>query len=535
MIPKTFSIFFLAVSTLMQAGAPQHLVFTYMGDPSTSLTANWQWIGEERGDEALVQYDIVSRADNPDAYASEAMGTVFAIPGLKDRVMARVQLHNLKPDTTYYLRVGQAGKEFSKEVKVRTIPADDQPLCFVTGGDMGTSQDVRTLLKHAASYNPQFSAVGGDIAYANGKLDSVGDWDTWLTYYTEEMVTADGYTIPLLLAVGNHEVRGGFEKTTSEAPFFFGFFGQDPDQSFFKRTFGSNLVLFALDSGHTTSHDSQVDWLNRELTASKDIRYKAAIYHVPLYPSHRDFMGYYSRLGRQHWESVFDAHGLTVAFENHDHTFKRSHFMKGGKKVAEGEGTLYLGDGCWGRSARTISLETPWYLEKQGAIKHFWVVDVAPDHMTYRAVDIENRVFDIYPGSEAEIESASKILASIPSTYKIPDDILLSDLDLRQTENWKGGKLETKISNPFDHPVEIWFQAYSHQNLLTAKGLPDFPLKLAPGEDRVLSIEWSPKEGDAVLVENVGLSFNVQAKVHDPKLEEPVLFAGKISVKILKP
>ncbi|HAV14240.1 MAG TPA: hypothetical protein DCX06_12220, partial [Opitutae bacterium] len=102
-----------------------HLVFTYMGDPSTTLTANWQLIGamdEIVDGGARVYYDTVSREGDVDAYSNSATGIVFSIDGLTDRKVARVELGGLEPDTTYYVCVVIDGMPVLPEVKVHTIP-----------------------------------------------------------------------------------------------------------------------------------------------------------------------------------------------------------------------------------------------------------------------------------------------------------------------------------------------------------------------------------------------------------------------------
>ncbi|HAV13016.1 MAG TPA: hypothetical protein DCX06_05925, partial [Opitutae bacterium] len=364
-----------------------------------------------------------SREGDVDAYSNSATGIVFSIDGLTDRKVARVELGGLEPDTTYYVCVVIDGMPVLPEVKVHTIPSDDSPIRFVTGGDMGVSEDTRILLKNAATHDPMFAVIGGDIAYANGKLESVGKWDAWLNFYTQEMVTTDGFQIPIVLAIGNHEVMGGFNKPKEHAPFFFGFFGQDLEKSYFKRQFGENLALLVLDSGHVTKHEAQVDWIRETLKQAESVNYTSAVYHVPLYPSHRDFMGHFSDQGRQYWAPVFDEFSLTVAFENHDHTFKRSHFIKNGKVAKKGEGTLYLGDGCWGRKTRPVDPDLRWYLDVAGAIQHFWVVDVSTDKMVYRAVDIENKVVDVYPQDESGAKIASKRLNEKLAAINNPVDV----------------------------------------------------------------------------------------------------------------
>ena len=45
---------------------------------------------------------------------------------------------------------------------------------------------------------------------------------------------------------------------------------------------------------------------------------------------------------------LFDKHNIDLVLEHHDHTFKRTHPMRGGE-VDEKTGIAYLGDGSWGK------------------------------------------------------------------------------------------------------------------------------------------------------------------------------------------
>jgi hypothetical protein len=121
---------------------------------------------------------------------------------------------------------------------------------------------------------------------------------------------------------------------------------------------------------------------------------KFAVYHQPLYPAHRDFNGSEAVAGRKYWAPVFDEHHLTAAFEHHDHVFKRSKLIK--NNAISPDGTLYLGDGCFGQDPRSVNTTTPWYLEKASSTAHFWVVDVLKDGVRFRAVDTDGKVFDEY-------------------------------------------------------------------------------------------------------------------------------------------
>ena len=528
-------LYLLLVTSLWSK--PEHIIFTYMGDPSTTLTVNWQYIEPSSmivssGEKASVLFDTVSRGGDVDSYTYSAKANNFQIDGLSDRLILRAQLTGLKPATAYYIVVGDEERGFSKEMKVRTIQVDDSPLRFVTGGDMGTSEDTRILLRNSATFDPDFAVIGGDIAYANGDLLSVNKWDTWLTYYTEEMVSSDGFSIPLVMAIGNHEVDGAYNKTAADAPFFFGFFGQDPAKSYFARRFGRDLLLLVLDSGHVATHQSQADWINATLTEHSSVTYRSAVYHVPLYPSHRDFMGYYSDQGREYWAPVFDDHKLTVAFENHDHTFKRSYLLHNGQISENGMGTLYLGDGCWGRDARTIDFVERSYLAKTGSIQHFWVVDVAPEEMIYRAVDIDNRVFDVYPRDKPGVKAADEVFASINQFYKIPDG-LIDILDIRHAvEPWQSGSSSIIIQNPFEHDISLSFSPRISRGNLSLEGLPIEPIQIGPGAQKVIAIELFSKKEDGIKLEDFRAMISVDLDLLDPDFPQPLKFAGRYGIVI---
>ena len=93
-------------------------------------------------------------------------------------------------------------------------------ISFVTGGDMMHSPDFhKGGVKAMASRAPNFALLGGDLAYANGQ--SWERWLDWIEEYADHAVSEDGYSIPFIVAIGNHEVNGGYGKTPKEAPMFY--------------------------------------------------------------------------------------------------------------------------------------------------------------------------------------------------------------------------------------------------------------------------------------------------------------------------
>jgi hypothetical protein len=83
-----------------------------------------------------------------------------------------------------------------------------------------------------------------------------------------------------------------------------------------------------------------------------------------------------SPLIRQHWVPLFERFGLNVAFEHHEHAYKRTHLLLQGSPHPAG--ILYLGDGSWGvekpRKPKSPS-ERP-YLAKSASTRHFILVEL---------------------------------------------------------------------------------------------------------------------------------------------------------------
>lgn len=358
---------------------------TYQGDPSTTVTVNYHT--EKDTGEAVVTYDL---AEFQGAFRNTVQGERYQIPGLADgRHVNTIQLTGLLPGQTYQFRIG-AANDPEKVYQFRTIPDNAESLRFAVGGDTLATGIFDRLLGQVAARSPQFVIIGGDLAYADGDVNMYGRWDWWFERWHSHDTTPEGMLIPLVMAIGNHEVNDKQGTLEERAPFYFGFFPQG-GKTYFSRTFGARLGLIVLDSAHLIAHDVQAAWLEEQLKGFAALPFRAAVYHAPLYPSHRGFDEADALAGRTHWLPLFDRYGLTVAFEHHDHDFKRSKRLRGDE--VNPSGTLYLGDGNAGVMPRKPK-EDLWYLEKWGREPHFWIVEANGDKMRFEAVNIRGEVFD---------------------------------------------------------------------------------------------------------------------------------------------
>lgn len=358
---------------------------TWQGDPSTTVTINYHTA--QASASSVITYGTDA---NPETHNLRAEGISHQIPGLVDgRFVNSVELTGLKPGQVYYFNLAGIGAT-EKTYAFRTIEDGDVALRFAIGGDTLATGIFERLLGQVAARSPRFVVIGGDLAYANGDVNQIERWNTWFKCWHQHDTTPEGLLIPLVLAIGNHEINDSEGSPEERAPFYFGFFPQG-GKTFFSRRFGANFGMIILDSGHIVAPEAQAGWLEDQIKECSSLPLLAAVYHVPLYPSHRDFNDSRSVSERASWLPFFDACQLSVGFEHHDHDFKRSKRLRNNE--LNPEGTLYLGDGNAGVLPRKPN-NNLWYLEKSGRDSHFWIVDVKRDEMRFSAINIQGEVFD---------------------------------------------------------------------------------------------------------------------------------------------
>jgi hypothetical protein len=362
-------------------------------DTSTTMTVNYHTRGPFEG--SHVYYDTRPRQGELASYASHTQGFERRIAGV-DRTVHVVPLTRLQPGATYWFVAGDPTSGFSEERSFRTLPADGSPVSFVAGGDMSTGWLPRLTSWQAARTDPSFALLGGDLAYCRGRPEGFARWEQWFADWEATMRAPDGRLIPLVAAIGNHDRRdGGGRDPEKVAPFFTGFLYQDPGgRSYFARRFGPRVALFVLDTGHLARIEgAQRDWLEAELSANADVPVKFALYHVALYPAYQPFLESVEK-ERAYWLPLFDRFHLTAAFEHHGHLQKRTLPLRAGAPVLDGTGTVYFGDGCWGKSHAKSARTGRDYLAASFPDRHFWKVTVSEQGARYEAIDGFGRVFD---------------------------------------------------------------------------------------------------------------------------------------------
>ncbi len=429
--------------------APRMVYLSWEGDTSTTMTVSFQ---TETDDEEVLAFmsPVVYYSQDPLGAAFEGAeskrGESVTIGALDPgKVLHTVRLTELDPGASYHfvgrvelltgavLAEGEVLPETAGSNKFRTVRAGGT-IRFVTGGDMDLGGDGEAMLRIMASLDPMFALIGGDIVYPYFSLDSPTpdvalseqeQWEEMLEQWDALMRTSDGHMIPMVLAIGNHDADytdniadellqlnegdGYFSQGAGEitAPFYLRYVPQ-ANRSYFARTFGSDLVIYVLDSGHITPHGGeQLEWLEGALAANAAFRHQFAVYHVPLYPSHRRFdlpvtnpgnpSGLASAAGRAAWGPAFYGNNMDTAFENHDHLHKRTVRLRYDpdavrEYVPDPGGTLFLGDGSLGRPPRVANGEV--YLASSTPVTFAWLVVTEGPRVTYQAIDSDGCIID---------------------------------------------------------------------------------------------------------------------------------------------
>jgi acid phosphatase type 7 len=377
---------------------PVGIFLTWQHDPTTTMTIDWHTVGAER--ESLLEYK-----KKRDEEWNVEIGASHPFP-FSDRTIHRVELEGLVPDTYYQFRFGSESVTYS----FRTMPLDaNAPVRFAVGGDVRHRRSwMEETNRQVMLYDPDFILWGGDLAYANGLEENVQNWHEWFDAIKNTLISPEGRVVPILVGIGNHEVRGGyfarhedfaFDEASREriAPYFFQLFASPGHPGYQVIDFGDYMSVIVLDSNHTNPIDgAQKAWLTRVLGQRERVPHVFPIYHVPAYPSHRNFHGTTETLVREHWVPLFEQFGVRMAFENHDHTYKRTLPIWEGK--VHPDGVVYIGDGAWGVGTRRVHRpDRTWYLDRAESVRHFILVTVHGAQRHVLVVNHEGEVIDEYP------------------------------------------------------------------------------------------------------------------------------------------
>jgi len=373
------------------ATASPDVYLTWQRDPTTTMTVCWQ-------DAAPGPGAVEWRPAGADQWSKAAESAPRPLPGT-DRIAAHAELTGLQPDTDYEFRCG----EENEIRRFRTLPATlDRPLTFVEGGDPQDGPAMEQMLRLAASRDPAFVVIGGDLTFDDGLSEHAGRVERFFRALGSDLVASDGRRIPVVVCIGNHDVNRDrqwiidnealprdAESRRALAPYFVASWPFPGERGYGVLDAGDYLSLVVLDTNHLNAVDGpQLAWLRATLAARKNVPHLFPVYHVPAYPGVRDLRDEMSALIREAWTPLFEQAGVRLAFEHHEHAFKATHPLRGGKQSADG--TVYLGGGAMGvelRDPRDPAREP--HLAKTAKSHHLHEVLLESQRRTVRTLGLD--------------------------------------------------------------------------------------------------------------------------------------------------
>jgi hypothetical protein len=365
------------------------LFLTWQQDPTTTMTI--QWVGAPTAADASIQYAPLDAADWKTAK------TILKPYQTDDLKVHRCELTGLVPGAEYKFRVGSN----ATDLRFRTMPAKaTNTIQWVSGGDAGIGEHAIGTNITAAKQEPHFALIAGDLAYDDGKKPLV--FLKFLQNYRQHMVDPKGRLIPMLSCIGNHEVDGGYKGTRQKSPAYLSVFdGLFHDRTYNTLDFGDYLSLVLLDTDHIAPiSGEQTSWLAQTLAERQDRPHLICANHVPAYPSFRS-PDAPSKPGqnatghdqRKDWAPLFEKFNVDVVLEHHDHTFKRTHPLKGG--LVDKYGVIYLGDGSWGKLRVPKKSEDRPYLAAVSETYHVTVHRLEGEQRFHVALEESGKVADV--------------------------------------------------------------------------------------------------------------------------------------------
>jgi hypothetical protein len=354
---------------------PDRIVLNLTQDPARSQTVNWRTAASVE----VARAQITEAVDSVGLHLSALDVLGDAQPVQTENGLAHhhsVTFDDLLPDTLYAFRV-RGDDTWSEWFQFRTAKAEPEPFTFVYFGDAQNSvlshfsRVIREAMLRTAE--PAFMLHAGDLVNLRDGIhdDEWGEWfDAGSFLYG---------MVPNFVVAGNHEYVKREDEAGDEVyqlselfPAHFRVPANGPagfqDTVYYVEYQG--VLFVALDSVRALQSEqeaiAQAQWLDALLTDRND-RWIIISHHHPM---NSVSLGRDNPPLRQHWQPLYQKHGVDMVLQGHDHTYGRGTNVPEGAMLIDDEvGTVYV-----------VSVAGP---------KMYLISDQARDHMDRLGEDVQ--------------------------------------------------------------------------------------------------------------------------------------------------
>jgi acid phosphatase type 7 len=385
--PKIFQTLLLTLLAASTYGRADKFRVIWQGNASTSATIAWN---QASGTEPVLLLDVNDYGKKADEYGlskrpdrsqlAEEMNNQF------------VRLDNLMPNTTYYFLVKDS-EGTSQRYFFTTAPSSpDRRLSIIAGGDSRNHRDARqdaNIL--VAKLRPHCVMFGGDFT----ENDFPKEWQEWFDDW-QLSIAEDGRVTPIIVTRGNHEYSN---KSLIDL------FDMRAEGGYYATSLGGDLVrIYTLNTLIPVGGD-QRDWLEGDLKAyGSKANWRIGQYHHPMRPHTARKPEKNDQVAN--WAPLFLKYNVDLMVECDAHVVKSTYPIRADNGPGSDEGfvrdnengTVYIGEGCWGAPLRSNDDDKTW-TRASGSFNQFNWIFIDKDKIEVRTIQTDGagRVANIDP------------------------------------------------------------------------------------------------------------------------------------------
>jgi len=283
----------------------------------------------------------------------------------------------LSPGTTYSYRVGGEGHWSDSTTFSTPEPAGSVDTFRVAFA--GDSRDDMTtwgaILAAIDAHSPDLIVFSGDMVMFGSNQE---EWDDWFAATGTVLART-----PFLSSHGNHEFL---------AQNYFAQFGFPGNEEWFAYDYDDMLLLSLNDTVRDPDQiaTEQRTFIQDELGATT-LPWRIATHHKSAYSvctTHGS-----DKTVRAAWSDAFEDGGVQVVAAGHNHIYERSVPIHNEKKVAPGQGTVYLVTGGAGAPLYN-RVKDEWFNAVNNPVNHYIIADFGPTQVDMVVRDINDNIID---------------------------------------------------------------------------------------------------------------------------------------------
>ena len=346
-------------------------------DPSTTMVIGWNQVS---GAFPTLYYDENNCGLESNSYRfSQKPDRVILAKGMNNHF---VRLTGLKPNTTYHFIIVDS-EHCSERMSFQTMPdSDSERISIIAGGDSRNYREARCNANMlVGKLRPHCVMFGGDMTGS----DKAKEWKFWFDDW-QHTIGEDNRLTPIIVTRGNHE----YSNQT-----LVNLFDVKNEHIYYALNLGGDLLRVYTLNSLIASGGNQKNWLLNDLADHQHMQWKIAQYHYAIRPHTRSKKERNNQY--QNWAKLFHQQQVNMVVESDAHVVKTTWPIRPSLEsgAAEGfirddlDGTVYIGEGCWGAPLRRNNDEKKW-TRSSGSFNQFKWIFIDAENIEVRTVKTDN-------------------------------------------------------------------------------------------------------------------------------------------------